>query len=376
MFGLMKRAERLAYCGSCKTIGAMYGQRARLLLNHDMVFLGELLTGAPLDQAEWGPAHRSFNCMAMPKEHPPALRYAATAAVVLAHFQIEDQISDSGRWRWKALNRFFSPAYRKAASELRRSGFPLEEMTELLSTQGTREARAWSIEDVAEPTARATELVFSHGGGRPELGSIGRRFGTLVYLIDAFEDRERDRKSGDFNALLAFPEVDGRAEILSLVESLERDLSPELAVRLRANVEERLGMRLRVLHGVCKKSARERWGSAVAFARSMKERERAGLVKGAAVLATVSVLAFFAPHQIRSAESWKQSLGLALNLMAFGAVFAISPVDDPPSGDPMQKNPTSGGGSGWCDWCTCCGEGCDCCECCGACGECGSCCDC
>ena len=43
MFGLIKRADRLAYCGSCKTIGAMYGQRVRLLLNHDMVFLGELL---------------------------------------------------------------------------------------------------------------------------------------------------------------------------------------------------------------------------------------------------------------------------------------------------------------------------------------------
>lgn len=363
----MKRAERLAYCGSCKTIGAMYGQRARLLLNHDMVFLGELLT----DRPEWGPAHRSFNCMAMPKEHPAALRYAATAAVVLAHFQIEDHLVDSGGWRWRALKRFFSPAYRKAARELRRAGFPQDEMTELLATQGAREARAWSIEDVAEPTARATELVFSHGGGDSKLGSIGRRFGTLVYLIDAFEDRERDGKSGDFNALLAFPQVDGRAMILSLVESLEKDLSPELAVRLRTNVEERLGMRTRVLQGACKKSARERWRSAVGFARSMKERERAGLVKGAAVLATVSVLAFFAPHQIRSAESWKQSLGLAVNLMAFGAVFAISPVDDPPSGDPLNKKPSPSGGSGWCDCCT----ACECCDCCEACGECGSCCD-
>ena len=70
MFGLMKRAERLAYCGSCKTIGAMYGQRARLLLNHEK-------SGQP----QWTEAHRSFNCMAKPKEHAQALQYAATAAV-------------------------------------------------------------------------------------------------------------------------------------------------------------------------------------------------------------------------------------------------------------------------------------------------------
>jgi Family of unknown function (DUF5685) len=379
MFGLMKRAERLAYCGSCKTIGAMYGQRARLLLNHDMVFLGELLTGEP----EWGPAHRSFNCMAMPKEHPAALEYAATAAVVLAHFQVEDKIVDSGAWRWKAAKRFFSPAYRKAARQLRASGFPLEEMAALLATQGEREARAVSLGDVAEPTAWSTEMVFSHGAAcsplpdgrgsvdlwKGELGSLGRRFGYLVYVLDAWEDRGRDAKSGNFNALLAFPEVDGRAEILGAVESLEKDLPAHLGVRLRTNVEERLGMRIRVLHGACKKSAKERWTSAVGFARSMKERERAGLLKGAAVLATVSVLAFFAPHQIRSAESWRQCFGLVMNLMAFGAVFATVPVPEAPAGGSGKK-----GSSGW-SGCCCCECG-DCCDCCDGCSECGSCCDC
>ena len=270
MFGLMKRAERLAYCGSCKTIGAMYGQRARLLLNHDMVFLGELLVGEPA----WGPAHRSFNCMSMPKEHPAGLKYAATAAVVLAHFQIEDQLADSGRTRWKALKRFFSPAYRKAAADFRASGFPLEELTALLGSQTARERRAASFEDVAEPTARATEMVFAHGA--PELASIGRRFGYLVYVLDAWEDRVRDTKTRDFNALLAFPEVDGRAEILATVASLEKDLPVHLAARLRANVEERLGIRMRVLHGACRKSARARWKSAVEFARDSAAAGSAG----------------------------------------------------------------------------------------------------
>jgi hypothetical protein len=363
MFGLMKRAERLAYCGSCKTLGAMYGQRARLLLNHDMVFLGELLIGEP----EWGPAHRSFNCMAMPKVHPPALEYAATAAVVLAHFQIADQVEDSRGWIWKAIRHLFSPAYREAASRLRASGFPLDEMAAMLRTQAKREALALSLEDVAEPTARATEMIFSHGAA--ELASIGRRFGYLIYVLDAWEDRDRDRKSGDFNAFLMFPPIDGRKEILSMVESLEKDLSPHLAVRLRTNVEERLGMRIRVLQGVCRKSSKERWKNAVAFARSMKERERAGLLKGAAVLATVSVLAFFAPHQIRSADSWRQCFGLVMNLMAVGTLFATVPVPDSPE-SPDKKGPVF---SGCCDGCANCG---DCCECCGACSECGSCCDC
>lgn len=360
MFGLMKRAERLAYCGSCKTIGAMYGHRARLLLNHDMVFLAELL----MDEPEWGPAYRSFNCMAMPKEHPPALKYAATAAVVLAHFQVGDQVADSGKWRWKAVKRFFSTAYRKAAADLRSSGFPLEELTAILGTQKAREARAESFEDVAEPTARATEMVFAHGAA--ELAGIGRTFGYLVYVLDAWEDRARDTKTGDFNALTAFPEVDGRAEILAAVASLEKDLPPHLAARLRANVEERLGMRMRVFHGAaCRKSARERWKGAVEFARSMKERERAGLVKGAAVLATVSMLAFFAPHPIRSAESWKQCFGLAMNLMAVGAVFATVPVPEAPGG------PEKGKPGCWSSCGSCCCDSINCGDCFDCCCDCG-----
>jgi hypothetical protein len=187
----------------------------------------------------------------------------------------------------------------------------------------------------------------------------------MAYVLDAWEDRERDRKSGDFNALLAFPEVDGRAKILALVESLEKDLSPLLAVRLRANVEERLGMRIRVLHGACRQSAKTRWASAVAFARSMKERERAGLLKGVAVLATVSVLAFLAPHHIRSAESWRHSFGLTMNMMAVGAIFANVPIPGTP-GTPGSK------GGCWSSCGDCCCSSCDCGDCC----ECGSCCDC
>jgi hypothetical protein len=149
-------------------------------------------------------------------------------------------------------------------------------------------------------------------------------------VLDAWEDRARDARSGEFNALLAFPEIDGRAEILAAVESLEKDLPAALAARLRGNVEERLGMRIRVMHGACKQSAHQRWRSAVAIARSMKERERAGLLKGAAVVATVSVLAFLAPHPSRSAESWRQCLGLTMNLMAFGALFATAPIPEVP----------------------------------------------
>jgi len=84
------------------------------------------------------------------------------------------------------------------------------------------------------------------------------------------------------------------------------------------------------------------------------------LIKGAAILASVSLLAFLFPHPIRAAESWRHCLGLGMNLMALGAFFATTP---PPVQPFTPDAPKSKKGF------SCCCDGCDCCDCC-------SCCDC
>ena len=371
MFGLMRRAERMPYCGTCKTLGTLYGQRSRMLLNHDTVFLAELLmehSGEP----DWTPAYRSFNCLSLPRRGeamPLALEYAATAAVVLAHFHIADHRADSKQLRWRFAARFFSPSYRRAAARMKEWKVPLDQIEAILGTQTEREAHPQSLAHVAEPTAVASALVFSHGmrlAGREDLVDsmyqLGYRFGSLIYALDAYEDRERDARSGNFNPLHAFPGISGRDEVTAATVEVERQLRPELAARLRMNVEERLGLRLRVLRTRCRKPMRERWRDAVTFARGMRDREMAGVFKGAAVLASVSALAFLFPHHVRSAESWRQCLGLGVNLMALGAVFATTPSEPAAASTPGKKSSGSKFGS-------CC-DGCGDCDCCCECGAC------
>src|SRR5260370_42678979 len=157
MFGLMRRAQRLPYCGTCKTLGSLYGQRSRLLLNHDTVVLAELLMEQS-GQPEWNRAYRSFNCLTLPKSEdamPLALQFAATAAVAIAHFHIADHQVDSGLLRWRLAARYFSPTYRRAAARLRSWNFPLDDMTRMLATQAHREARVESVAHAAEPAAIA-----------------------------------------------------------------------------------------------------------------------------------------------------------------------------------------------------------------------------
>ena len=77
MFGLLQRRTcstdaatkndyRLHYCGTCKTMGAMYGQRSRMLLNFDAVFFAELLTNlSAQNTATWHESYQQQNCFAL-----------------------------------------------------------------------------------------------------------------------------------------------------------------------------------------------------------------------------------------------------------------------------------------------------------------------
>src|SRR5262249_57426998 len=123
MFGLMKAKtcsataearlrRRMHYCGTCKTIGRLYGQEARLLLNNDTVFLAELLTalsGQDRDLSGWAARYRSYNCMSIPQEEMPvALRLAAAATMVMSEFKIADHLADNQGRRWKLARRVYS----------------------------------------------------------------------------------------------------------------------------------------------------------------------------------------------------------------------------------------------------------------------------
>src|SRR5205085_4299225 len=163
----LKHHRRLHYCGTCKTIGGLYGQRSRALLNHDTVFLAELLSalsGADRRLNEWGSSYQSYNCLALPRsadEMPLVLRYAAAATLTLAEFKLADHINDSNRRRWRIARRVFSKRFEQAAAQLALWDFPVEALRRALGSQEARVARAQSaalsvdavLDDLMEPTA-------------------------------------------------------------------------------------------------------------------------------------------------------------------------------------------------------------------------------
>jgi hypothetical protein len=347
MFGLMKARScsqteelklqrRLHYCGTCKTMGSLYGQKTRALLNHDTVFLAELLSAISTNPQElkgWNRAYQSYNCLALPAEpeHMPLpLQLAATATLVLAEFKIADHIDDSKRRFWQTARRFFSKSFRQANRRLQSWQFPLDELRQALLSQQRREAEARTsrapaeaiLDSLAEPTALATALFCAAGARlvgqeaeQDRLHRLGYHFGTIAYLLDAIDDYEKDLRRGDFNALAAAYQIsaprlpaDIRKAAVKQIRRQQRQLEALLAdlpmpdtqrsmfaARLQSNLARKLGG-LPVLHPthpeqpyktpaqVCQRhmSLGERWKKAVAFSREIARNHRLAASPGGA----------------------------------------------------------------------------------------------
>ena len=437
MFGLMrarncaatveqKELRRLHYCGTCKTLGSRYGAASRLLLNHDAVFLGELLTALATNSASpdatWARAYQSYNCFALPDEAdemPLSLQFAAAANVLLTEFKVADQINDSRRRRWRAVRRLLSRPFRLASAHLAAWEFPLGELWPLLGEQDAREAAAEpTLDYLAEPTAQATALFFRHGavllqlpaGVQTTLAALGRAFGRLVYTLDALEDYTQDVQRDEFNAFravygwrenklskaqraIAEGEVRTVArEITTLLHDLPLPavLRESFAARVNGNLRAKLTRGLPVLartqHACAstRETFGERWTRARNIGRKLaqehlKARSWVGYLKYPVVFATVLLVGMVWPQQAAQARSGRECLSFGFNLMflgaLLGAVWAVprnilmsDPTTEAVQQEAAKKSKEGGSSDSWCDSCDCCSD-------CGDCDGCGSCCD-
>lgn len=429
MFGLMrakkcglsadeKNFRRLNYCGTCKTIGSVYGQKSRLLLNHDTVFLAEILTALCGEKVEtWQTNYQSYNCLSLPKgEMPGSLQFAAATNIILTKFKLADHLLDEKKSRYHIANKAFSAEFKIAETYLRAWNFPLDEVERILQEQEKIELQKKNLEDFANPTAKTTALFFREGAKiiqREELqdkaDKFGFAFGKLIYLLDAFEDYEKDLRNKKFNAYqTAFDLSENKlsAPVKRRIKAIINELETEIieciyqlpmaenqkiifSSRLHQNLQNKLKTDLPVLKAkkVCvakpKITFSERWNSAIQTAKTLAKNYSWQMP---VVFVFVLMFAFIAPAQSREARSARECFDLGFNLMFLGgllgsALMTAQPVLSRDAGRLYPEIPTNkpktnappDDKSGWCDWCECdCGE--CCCEGCGD-GCCNGCCD-
>lgn len=441
MFGLMRAKKcgmskdekdfrRLNYCGTCKTIGSIYGQKSRLLLNHDIVFLAELLTvlsGENVKNRQH--SYQSYNCLYLPKDEMPfALQFAATTNIILTEFKLADHISDEGKRLHKFAKKAFSKEFQIAEKFLNSWNFPLKKVREILSKQEKIEANKslQTLDYFAEPTAKTTAIFFTEGVkliGKEDFENIvyeiGFEFGKLIYLLDAFEDYEKDVRGKQFNAIRRVFELnesklnsETKRKVIVVFNDLESKIIEKIyqlpiserekqlfSSRLNDNLQRKLKTNLSVIQTKknCKPKPKQtfsnRWQNSVETA---KDFARNYSWQMPFVFLFILTFALVAPAQTKEAKSAKECFDLSFNLMflgsILGSVFAVAKpalseepgriYPDLQQQKKKQQQDINGHEESWCEWCDCCTDcdcwcdGCDGC-CCGDCCCCDSCdCDC
>ena len=194
---------RAFYCGVCRDLKAAGKERARLTLTYDMVFLAVLLTG--LYEAP-GQTEEVF-CGLHPLKKQAVIRnsytaYAADMNLLLSYHNLEDDWLDDRNALSLAASRLLRREYLKSAAEYPRQVKAIRRY--LRDLHRAEEEKNPSIDCAASLTGYLLGeiFVFQEDCWQQELRSMGLYLGRFIYLMDAWEDKERDRKSGDYNPFL------------------------------------------------------------------------------------------------------------------------------------------------------------------------------
>lgn len=196
------------YCGLCKSIGSCCGQAARFALNYDSAFLGLFLSSF----YDRGETIKFEKCAAHPFIKRPVikdseiLKYAADMNVLLAYYKLRDDFKDEKSIKALGLMGVFHSSFKK--SSYREKGREAVIMARLNELSQIEKNGCKSIDEAAEPFAKLTEEVFAYGPlcENEDRGRLIRWFGynigKWIYMLDAYDDLEKDIKNKNFNPLL------------------------------------------------------------------------------------------------------------------------------------------------------------------------------
>lgn len=389
MFGLMKDQrscnqqesfQRYHYCATCKSIGKAYGQKSRVFLNYDAVFLAEILSSLlKKDIKEWETSLQAVNqCWTMPKTEedlPQNLKYAAAANIFFAQLKFRDDIADEeGGKKW--LHRFYENKLDKAASDLQSYGLDLSNCYEWADLQLKRESeevdRSMSFEHYlnycAEATAEISAAVFSNAAvfvgldqAQQDFYQLGYALGQLMYVLDALEDFSSDLKKQKFNPFLQYYSVGQASSLIhssgwDLVDEYRMGVEQEL-LQLSIDELEKERYAARLLSNILERQAK--WEAPEAAVLSFKEAWKKRWVEAQAITTDLYCkpqnlqqkvqynLMFFAVV-LSPSSIWKSSSNLHLVLTAILATLGIGyfmkflPIDPnkkKKKGKKRRKNP-------------------------------------
>ena len=191
---------RSYYCGICHSLKKGYGFTGRMTLNYDMTFLAMLLS----DLYDKEDCDFEARCIAHPAQKHKEKRnefsdYCADMCIFLSYYKGEDDWKDEHTFRgW-----FLRTALRRKAMKVK-AAYPektskIEKQLDMLSILENTENTP--IDKVARTFGDIMGEIFMYADDiwKDDMYKVGFYLGKFIYLLDAYEDVEKDIAKGSFN---------------------------------------------------------------------------------------------------------------------------------------------------------------------------------
>ena len=217
----MRAVYRSYYCGLCHTLNAEYGTKGTSSLSFDMVFL-EMLLSDLFDEKKTEGEERCKVRPLSPHKYitTESSEYAADMQMLLYYYSLLDNISDEGKDKNKAEK--LKGLISRLESEYSRQSRAIKEKLAAIRAEenkNNKDPEGLSLlfgQLLGEVFVKDENSYFAE-----DLRALGCALGRFIYLIDAWDDRKKDARNGNFNPFSdSVTEKDAEAMLLSAAASV------------------------------------------------------------------------------------------------------------------------------------------------------------
>ncbi|WP_251861531.1 DUF5685 family protein [Clostridium sp. Marseille-Q2269] len=196
---------RAYYCGLCKTIKRDYGELPRVTINYDMTFLAILLDSLENNKNIFVKEH----CIVHPVKkkviitNNEAIKYAAFFNVALSYYKLLDNVEDDGSIKSNISSKFLKKYIHKNKNLYKKHIHSVDNSLKSLYVS-EKNYKDKSIDEISHHFAHLTGYILSSYKDfnfKENLYWLGYNLGKWIYIIDAFDDLEKDMNQKKFNVI-------------------------------------------------------------------------------------------------------------------------------------------------------------------------------
>lgn len=194
---------RAYYCGLCRLLCKHFSEPARLALSYDFTFLLILhasLYGARNYKFYYScPVHPISGTLALINEYTS---YSADMNLYMVYKKIQDDVLDNGGLFSMTMERLLRSKGKRLKRQYPDKTLKIDSLQEKLNEKEAENNK--DLETLSSVFGEILSEIFviKEDLWSSYLGKIGYFLGKFIYILDAYEDMERDIKKENFNPLL------------------------------------------------------------------------------------------------------------------------------------------------------------------------------